>query len=111
MYGINRDLQNLQCEFESHLCLMLNKTNKSVYKNLLTIHGVGKNKATEICETVGVSTNTNLENLSTNKKDALTYLITNLKKTKPGIENELKLQTIANIQRLIKINCYRWKTT
>ena len=85
-------------------------SNKTVYKNLIAIPGIGSKKAFEICETIGVSLDTNMTSLSLNKKEALTNIISNLKKTTPGIENELKLFINNNIQRLVKINSYRRKT-
>lgn len=86
-------------------------TNKiTIYRNLLSLYGIGHKKATNICETIGIGRNTLLEDLSTNKKDALNAIITNLKKTAPGIEAELKTTISNNIQRLIKTNSNRRKT-
>lgn len=89
---------------------MIKNTNDSVYRNLLSLYGISFKKAIQICETIGVSTSTKQTELSTNKKDALNAIITNLKKNAPGIELELKLFNNNNILRLININSYRRKT-
>lgn len=88
---------------------MLTNINKSIYRNLLSIYGLGETKAKSICETLGVSLNTKLADISTNKKDALNAIITNLKKNAPGIELELKINNMNNITRLISTNSYRGK--
>lgn len=88
---------------------MLTNINKSIYRNLLSVYGIGDIKAKFICETIGVSLNTKLADISTNKKDALNAIITNLKKSMPGIELELKMTNMKNITRLISINAYRGK--
>lgn len=81
--------------------------NKTIYGHLLSMNGISHKKAVNICEMLGLSKNTNMSDIPTNKKDALNAIITNLKKTIPGIDTELKINVLNNINRLIKINCYR----
>ena len=88
---------------------MLTNTNQSVHRNLLSIYGIGNKKALKICESIGVSLTTKITDISTNKKDALNAIITNLKKNLPGLELELKIYDNNNILRLININSYRGK--
>lgn len=90
---------------------MLTNLNQSIYRNLLSIYGIGNKKAQNICESIGISLKTKITDISTNKKDALNAIITNLKKDQPGIELELKVQENNNITRLININTLRWKKT
>lgn len=90
---------------------MLQELNKTVYRNLLHIYGIGPQKAISICETIGISKSTKLLNLTPNKKEALITIIATLKKSNPGLDSELKLYNAQNVKRLIKINSYRRKTT
>lgn len=86
---------------------MINNLSIPIYWNLINIKGINKHKAKLICETIGISTTTKLNRITTNKQDTLNALLTGLKKTNPGIDHELIRNIKTNINNLININAYR----
>lgn len=90
---------------------MFKQEHLSVFNNLTQFYGINKVKATLICQNLGISTSTKVNDLSTHKKDNLNAVIINLKKTSPGIDTELKQTISNNIKRLINISSYRRKKT
>ena len=79
----------------------------TVLNSLASTYGISNKKANHICESLGISIKTYAQDLPAHKKDALNATIASLRKTKPGIDNELKLTIHDNIKRLIDMNSYR----
>ena len=84
---------------------------QTTYRYLLSVYGIGQQKAKHICASIGASQTSKFSHLPSNKKDALNAILTKLKKTLPGLDTELKQNITTNITRLININTYRRKTT
>jgi ribosomal protein S13 len=83
---------------------------QTILKELTSHYGIHNKTAFRICEELGISTNTMLEAIPINKKDAINAYITKLKKTEPGIDETLKQTQATNIERLIACATYRRKT-
>lgn len=86
----------------SHPRVRIPPTPMTIYNKLKDI--IGPFKALKICRELGISVFSKDTNLSTEKADNLSKLLIILKKEKE--ENEISLIK-ANINRLIKVGCYR----
>ena len=76
---------------------------KKLFIALTEIHGLGKHHAYQICDSLGVSVDRRLKQLSSFQLEQLTQLVNQ----NYNIGSEIKRFTIKNIQRLVKIASYR----
>ena len=80
----------------------LNKK-KKIDKALLDIYGIGNHNASQICDLVGISCDFRLKQLSSAELEQITQVITQ----NYNIGTEIKRLDLQNVQRLVKIGCYR----
>ncbi len=78
-------------------------TNKRVEIALTYIHGIGRTKAREICEKVGVSLDRRVNELS----DAEVIQIREVIDHDYVVEGDLRREVAMNIKRLMDMGCYR----
>lgn len=78
----------------------------SLYRNLLTIKGISKSRAKQICNSLGVSTLLPLSQLPSHKSSILTNLLADLERS-PSIGRNLDLFIKDRIETLILINTHR----
>ena len=76
---------------------------KKLFIALTEIYGLGKHHAYQICDSLGVSVNRRLKQLSSLQLEQLTQVVNQNYHT----GSEIKRSTMKNIQRLIKIASYR----
>ncbi len=77
-------------------------TPMTIYKKLKDI--IGPFKALNLCRELGISINTKESNLTVDKAENLTKLLINLKKEREEYNTNIVKN---NINRLIKVGCYR----
>ncbi len=76
---------------------------KRLVISLTYIFGIGRTRSKEICESVGISPNTRVRDLTEEEVAQLrTYVDQNLK-----VEGDLRREVAMNIKRLIDIGTYR----
>jgi small subunit ribosomal protein S13 len=78
-------------------------TNKRVLIALTYIHGIGRTKAQEIVETVGISEAKRVNQLSDDEVLKIRELIDR----EYTVEGDLRRQVSMNIKRLMDLGCYR----
>ena len=78
-------------------------TNKRVLIALTYIHGLGRTKAQEIVETVGISEAKRVNQLSDDEVLKIRELIDR----EYTVEGDLRRQVSMNIKRLMDLGCYR----
>ena len=78
-------------------------TNKRVQIALTYIHGIGPAKAKEICQAVGLASETRVNALS----DAEVVRIREVIDADHLVEGDLRRETAMNIKRLMDLGCYR----
>ena len=76
--------------------------NKHLHVALTYIYGIGKSRALEICNTIGLQPHTKVRELSEEQLDKLRNAVGNF-----GIEGDLRLEVSMNIKRLLDLGCYR----
>ncbi len=77
--------------------------NKRIDIALTYIYGIGRSRAKEIVEKVGLDINKKVKDLTPEEVKALNEFIPKNYK----VEGELRKEIASNIRRLIDINCYR----
>jgi small subunit ribosomal protein S13 len=77
--------------------------NKRGVISLTYIYGIGSSRAEDILTTVGVDTNTKVQDWTDDNIKAITTLIQDSYK----VEGELRSEIQTNIKRLMDIGCYR----
>ncbi len=78
-------------------------TNKRVVISLTYIHGIGRTAAVEICNKVGIDSQTRVNDLT---EDQLTK-VREIIDTEKTVEGDLRRQVSMNIKRLLDLGCYR----
>jgi small subunit ribosomal protein S13 len=78
-------------------------TNKRVCIALTYIFGIGRTKAGEICERVGIAVNRRVNELSDDEVVRIRELID----TEYKVEGDLRRETAMNIKRIMDLGCYR----
>jgi small subunit ribosomal protein S13 len=78
-------------------------TNKRVEISLTYIHGIGRTKAREICEKVGLPTERRVNDLTEGEIIQIRELIDN----DYLVEGDLRREVAMNIKRLMDLGCYR----
>ena len=78
-------------------------TNKRVEISLTYIHGIGRTKATEICEKVGLPRERRVAELT----DQEVIRIREVIDQDHMVEGDLRRETSMNIKRLVDLGCYR----
>jgi small subunit ribosomal protein S13 len=78
-------------------------TNKRVEIALTYIHGIGSFQAKEICKSVGLKSETRVNELS----DAEVLSIRETIDRDHVVEGDLRRETAMNIKRLMDLGCYR----
>ena len=78
-------------------------TNKRVVVSLTYIHGIGKTKAQEVCDKVGIADSTRVNELS----DADVIKIRETIDRDYLVEGDLRRDVAMNIKRLMDLGCYR----
>ncbi len=78
-------------------------TNKRVHIALTYIHGIGRTKALEITEKVGIEEMRRVNDLS----DAEVLKIREAIDSDYMVEGDLRRETAVNIKRLMDLGCYR----
>nr|AST08891.1 ribosomal protein S13 [Micractinium conductrix] len=76
---------------------------KKLFVALTEIYGLGKHNSYQICDSLGISVDRRLKQLSGSQLEHLTQLINQ----NYNIGSEVKRDTIKTIKRLIKIASYR----
>ncbi|CAM4433098.1 MAG: 30S ribosomal protein S13 [Legionellaceae bacterium] len=79
------------------------RDNSHIVISLTDIFGIGKTKAKEICEAVGIDPRTIAKSLSEADLDLIRQYITQ----KCVVEGDLRREVTLNIKRLVDLNCYR----
>ena len=77
--------------------------NKRVQIAMTYIYGIGKPRATEICEKAGVDINTKVQQLTEEEASRLRQII----QDEGRVEGDLRKETQLNIKRLMDIGCFR----
>lgn len=77
--------------------------NKRAQIGMTYIYGVGKSRATEILDRVGVSVDTKIRDLSEDELNKIRALLD----TEGEIEGDLRKRVQMDIKRLMDIGCYR----
>jgi len=77
---------------------------KRVTIALTYIHGIGRQKAREICDACGIDRQTRMNDLS---EDDLNKIRTEVDSDKYTIEGDLRREVAMNIKRLMDMACYR----
>ena len=78
-------------------------TNKRVQISLTYIHGIGRTKATEICEKVGLPRERRVAELT----DQEVIRIREVIDQDHMVEGDLRREVAMNIKRLMDLGCYR----
>ncbi len=78
-------------------------TNKRVEISLTYIHGIGRTKAVEICEKVGIPRERRVSELS----DQEVIQIREVIDQDHMVEGDLRREVAMNIKRLMDLGCYR----
>ena len=78
-------------------------SNKPLLVSLTAIHGIGQNRAKDICESVGIPHTRKAKTLTKKEMSAITKVI----ESNYVIGADLKRKTRNDIARLIEIQCYR----
>lgn len=86
-------IENVTIPSEKHACVAIT-----------AIYGVGRNRATLLCEQAGVSPNEKISSLSDEDIEKLRTLI---KESDFDVEGNLRRRIAMNIKRLKDIRCYR----
>lgn len=88
---------------------MLKKKEKSLYKNLIEIKGLGKNRVLKLCLLIGTHKDRLLKDISGLKIDKLEKILNFLVKERGSnsIAKNLDLYVKKNIERHKKINSHR----
>ena len=76
--------------------------NKHAVISLTYIFGVGRTSASNICDSVGISPDTKVGDLSEQQLDSVRSEVTKL-----TVEGDLRREVNMNIKRLTEIGCYR----
>jgi small subunit ribosomal protein S13 len=76
--------------------------NKHAGISLTYIFGIGRTKAKQLCEKVGVDPSTKIQDLGEDKLDALRSEIAQM-----TVEGDLRRENSMNIKRLMDLGCYR----
>lgn len=76
--------------------------NKHAGISLTYIYGIGRTKARQLCETVGIDPNTKIQDLPDDRLDALRNEI-----AKMSVEGDLRREVSMSIKRLMDLGCYR----
>ena len=76
---------------------------KRVVVSLTYIYGIGRKKASEICEKVGIPANKRVNELT----DEETLKIRELIDSSYHVEGDLRREVSLNIKRLMDLGCYR----
>jgi len=99
----------------------------SLYRNLLSLKGVGKKTAKQICSTLGISLHSKKSDISSSKREDLSKLLTEIQKQKLAhtyvwkaqgqrrrlnegfnlLEDNLDIFEKKNFLRLLRIKAYR----
>lgn len=77
--------------------------NKRVQISLTYIYGIGKTRATKICEQAGVDIDTVVKDLSEEQAGKIRQII----QDEGRVEGDLRKEVQLNIKRLMDIGCYR----
>ena len=77
--------------------------NKRVQIALTYIYGIGKPRATEICEKAGVDINSKVRQLTEDEASKLRQII----QDEGRVEGDLRKEIQLNIKRLMDIGCFR----
>jgi small subunit ribosomal protein S13 len=78
-------------------------TNKRVLIALTYIHGIGRTKAKELADTLGIAENRRVNDLT----DAEVLKIREYIDANLSVEGDLRRETQMNIKRLMDLGCYR----
>jgi small subunit ribosomal protein S13 len=78
-------------------------TNKRVEISLTYIHGIGRTKAKEICDKVGLPTERRVNDLTEGEIIQIRELID----SDYMVEGDLRREVAMNIKRLMDLGCYR----
>lgn len=78
-------------------------TNKRVVIGLTYIHGIGRTKAVDICEKIGIPAERRVNQLT----DAEVIQIRELIDRDYRVEGDLRREVAMNIKRLMDLGCYR----
>jgi small subunit ribosomal protein S13 len=78
-------------------------TQKRVLIGLTYIHGIGRTKAREICEKVGIPAERRVQQLTDDEVLRIRELIDR----EYRVEGDLRRQVAMNIKRLMDLGCYR----
>ena len=76
--------------------------NKHAGVSLTYIYGIGRTRAKQLCEKVGVDPGTKVQDLGEDKLDALRSEISQM-----TVEGDLRRENSMNIKRLMDLGCYR----
>ena len=77
--------------------------NKRVQISLTYIYGIGKTRASQICEQAGVDVNTSVKDLTEEQAGKIRQII----QDEGRVEGDLRKEVQLNIKRLMDIGCYR----
>ncbi|HON00232.1 MAG TPA: 30S ribosomal protein S13 [Acidobacteriota bacterium] len=77
--------------------------NKRVQISLTYIYGIGKSRATKICEQAGVDVNKKVKDLTEEEAGRIRQII----QDEGRVEGDLRKEVQLNIKRLMDIGCYR----
>ena len=77
--------------------------NKRVQISLTYIYGIGKTRASKICEQAGVDMNTAVKDLTEEQAGKIRQII----QDEGRVEGDLRKEIQLNIKRLMDIGCYR----
>lgn len=78
-------------------------TQKRVEISLTYIHGIGRRKASEICETVGIPAERRVNELTDDEVVRIREAIDR----KYMVEGDLRREVAMNVKRLMDLGCYR----
>lgn len=78
-------------------------TNKLAVIGLTYIYGIGRKKAEEICQTIGIAANKRVNELT----DDETLKIRELIDSSYHVEGDLRREVSLNIKRVMDLGCYR----
>ena len=76
--------------------------NKHASISLTYIYGIGRTKATKICEAAGVDPTQRIQDLPEDSLDAIRGEVAKL-----SVEGDLRRELSMNIKRLMDLGCYR----
>lgn len=106
-----KSIEEIHRGFKSLLryILKLKYLNKTLFYNLISIHGIAKNKAESICIHVGIDPKTLLKDISSKKIDIIYQILNyyNNLNSQDAIHKNLMRFNKTNIERLMKINSIR----